>query len=54
MDYFSDNVYQERAIYCINQANLTRDDEIKRNWDELAAEWIELSASRASRNGLNS
>jgi hypothetical protein len=36
------NTFRERAEHCSQQSQLTKNVEIKRYWDELAAEWLVL------------
>jgi hypothetical protein len=50
MDHFPLNAYQERAAYCIDRASLAHDELIKRNWNELASDWIELETEKVSKN----
>jgi hypothetical protein len=42
MKFNKDEIHQARAKYCVSQAALARDEEIKKFWDDLAKEWLEI------------
>ena len=50
MKFTKDEIHQARAQYCVSQAALPRDEEIKRSWDDLANEWLEISTRARSEN----
>jgi hypothetical protein len=53
MKFNKDEIHQARAKYCVSQAALARDDEIKRFWD-LANEWLEIDTKARGQNILQS
>ena len=44
MKFNKDEIHKARAIYCVSQAALAKDEKIRQFWDDLANEWIEIEA----------
>lgn len=44
MKLSKDEINKARADYCVSQAALAKDDEIKKFWDDLANEWLDIHA----------
>lgn len=44
MKFSKNEINKARADYCVSQAALAKDDEIKQFWDDLADEWLEIYA----------
>jgi hypothetical protein len=42
MKFSKEEINRARAEYCVSQAALAKDDEIKRFWDNLANEWLDI------------
>ena len=53
MKFTKDEIHQARAKYCVSQAALARDEEIKRFWDDLASEWLDIDKRAQSANISN-
>jgi hypothetical protein len=54
MKFNKDEIHRARADYCVSQAALARDDEIKKFWDDLANEWLEIDKRARGENMLQS
>lgn len=50
MNFNKDAIHQARANYCVSQAALAKDEEIKRFWDDLANEWLEIDTKARGQN----
>jgi hypothetical protein len=42
MKFNRSNEYHARAAHCSQQSRLTQDTQLKKHWDDLAAEWLVL------------
>lgn len=47
MKFNRSNEYRARASHCSQQSRLTQDTQIKKFWDDLAAEWLVLENTQA-------
>ena len=47
MKFHLSNEYHARAEHCSQQARLTTDMQLKKYWDDLAAEWLVLENVQA-------
>lgn len=47
MKFNRSNENHARAAHCSQQARLTQDAQIKKFWDDLAAEWLVLENAQA-------
>ena len=52
MKFNKDEIHQARAKYCVSQAALARDEEIKKFWDDLANEWLEIDSKARGQSIL--
>ena len=50
MKFTKDEIHQARAKYCVSQAALAKDEEIKKFWDDLANEWLEIDTRARGQN----
>ena len=50
MSFNKDEIHQTRAKYCVSQAALAKDEEIKRFCDDLANEWLEIDIKARGQN----
>ena len=50
MKFNKNEIHQARAKYCVSQAALARDEEIKKFWDDLAKEWLEIDTRARGKN----
>ena len=48
MKFDKEEIHRARAKYCVSQSALAKDEEIKRFWDDLADDWLDIDA-RARR-----
>jgi len=44
MKFNHDEIHQARAKYCVSQAALAKDEEIKKFWNDLADEWLDIDS----------
>lgn len=44
MKFTKEEIHQARAKYCVSQAALARDEEIKKFWNDLADDWLDIDA----------
>ena len=42
MKFNLSNEYRERAEYCSQQSHLTKHSQLKKYWEDLAADWLVL------------
>lgn len=54
MKFNKDEIHRARADYCVSQAALARDDEIKKFWDDLANGWLAIDKRAHGRNMAHS
>ena len=47
MKFNRSNEYHARAAHCSQQSSLTQDAQLKKFWDDLAAEWLVLENAQA-------
>lgn len=52
MKFNQDEIHQARAKYCVSQAALAKDEEIKKFWNDLADDWLDIDA-RTQHNPQN-
>jgi len=50
MKFTKDEIHKARADYCVSQAALAKDEEIKGFWDDLANEWLAINARNRPGN----
>ena len=46
MKFSHDEIHQVRAKYYVSQGALAKDEEIKKFWNDLADEWLDMDARR--------
>ena len=50
MKLTKEEIHQARAKYCVSQAALAKDEEIKKFWDDLADDWLKIDARTHRKN----
>lgn len=48
MKFNFSNEYHKRAEHCAQQSQLAKDAQLKKYWDDLAAEWLVLENAQAA------
>ena len=50
MKFSVSDEYRARAQHCLQQSQLTKDAQLKKYWDDLAAEWLVLTGMHAGHS----